>query len=167
MKKFKHFAFILMSALCIFATFTFGGCKKDTNYYIENSFIYNFDNSTYYTMYIVTGEFKIFVPEKGNYKIEYTLTTYGSDGTQAATATRNLTTVDGGEQTITFSITFDRQNDKNNSTAELSDVIITRTKVEGDYTPYAIGFGTTAGVILIGAVVVFVLDKTGVFKKRK
>lgn len=167
MKKFKYLALLLLSALCIFAAFTFGGCKEQTGYYVENSLTYKFDNS-YYSFYAVSGQFKVYIPEKGSYKVEYTLTTYGSDGTQSRSVTSNLTTTNGGKQTISFDLTFDKMNYKNNSTAQLSGVTITKNENEGDnnYSSYAIGFGVTAGVLLIGAVVVFVLDKKGLLQKH-
>lgn len=38
---------------------------------------------------------------------------------------------------------------------------------ESEYKNYAIGFGVTAGVILLGLITVFILDATGIIKKEK
>lgn len=167
MKKFKYFALLLLSALCIFAAFTFGGCKKQAGYFIEDSLTYTFDNSYIYS-YSVEGNFKINVPEAGKYTVNYILTAYGEDGTQSKTKSTSLVATKSGEQTVRFYVSFDKQNRyKNNSTARISDVTITKTEVEDDYYSYAIGFGVAGGVVLIGLTVVFILDKTGVLYKRK
>lgn len=165
MKKFKNFTLLLISVLCLFAVFAFGGCKESDGNYVNNSFTYNID--TYIYNDVIEGKFRVNLPQKGQYTVDYTVTAKGSAGTKSISRSKSLDITESGEQSIEISISFSKISNTSYSTAELSDVIITRTKVEDDYTPYAIGFGTTAGVLLVGAVVVFVLDKTGVFKKRK
>ena len=165
MKKFKYFTFSLLSALCLFAVLAFCGCKQKS-YYIEDTFTYTIDNN-YYSFYTVEGDFKVYVPAVGKYTVEYTLTTNGRAGTKSTNVSFNLMATKGGEQTVDVRCTFDTVSGQSNSTAQISDVVITKNEVEDNYTPYAIGFGATAGVILVGAVVVFALDKAGVLKKKR
>ena len=105
--------------------------------------------------------------EAGKYTVTYTITTDGNKGTQSETRSTNCTAVKGGEQTITIDVGFEKVSGQVITTAKISNVTIKKNEVESDYTPYAIGFGATAGAILVGAIVVFVLDKKGVLKKRK
>lgn len=165
MKKFKYLIFLLSCALYVFAAFAFAGCKDTSGYYVKDSFTYKI-SSTYTTIYTVNGSFKINVPGAGKYTVKYTLTTYGEE-TQSVTGSEELAVEKSGEQTVEVSHIFDKIQSKAASTAEITKVTITKKIANGDSVNYAIGFGTAGGVVLIGLIVVFALDKTGVLYKRK
>lgn len=163
MKKSKYFAIFLLSILCIFATFTFSGCNK----YVKNSFEYTIEDYPSYIRFYVNGEFEIYVSTAGEYTVTYTITTDGQLGQLSETISTEFIAEKGGKHTIKISVPFSKYGGESNSTAKISNVTVTKNKVGNNYTAYAIGFGATSGVLLVGAVVVFVLDKAGVFKKRR
>lgn len=167
MKKFKRFLFILLSALCVFAAFSFGGCKKQEGFYIDGSFRYDEIDNSYYSTVWVEGSFKVYLPEAGNYTVNYTVTVRGTGESQTKSSYNTYTVAKGEEKTVTFSMSFNKKESETYNNARISNVTVTRNEVESNYSSYAIGFGVTAGVLLVGAVVIFVLDKSGVFKKRK
>ena len=167
MKKFKRLLLILLSAVCVIMPALFCGCSSEAEY-VGGSLDYKID--TYSYAYYLDGSFKVSLPSKGEYKVSYDIVYKLGSTTQTKSSYTTVTAKKREEQVIGFSTSIDRKESSATiSQVNIANVTITKRYEENateDYR-YAIGFGTVSGVILIGAIVVFILDKTGVLKKRK
>ena len=171
MKKIKIFFAVLLSAICL--SLTFSGCSPTSNYKVKFDYEYN-DHVVNYTLKITLPNAPkknegAFVWYEGNYRITYTLNVY-DDGLIIAknklTENFNLyysNTVEFEE--IKYRI--DKDLEAKHVTATITNVSVEKADKKHRTNSYAIGFGVTAGFLLIGAVVVFVLDKKGILIKRK
>ena len=129
------------------------------------------------TAYVLQGAFKINPPDIGAYEVEYTFEVKTDVGTQSQTGMTEIEVYDLGEQTVSFYLTcFYENGSAKVETITLTKINLTKTasfdvddeveKPTRTDLAYGLGFGIPSAVILCGLTVVFILDKTGVFKKR-
>ncbi|MDE6690857.1 MAG: hypothetical protein K2K04_02700 [Clostridia bacterium] len=173
MKRIKIFFAIILSAFCLLIPFA--GCSSTSSYKVDFNYTVSYRNSVWESSeYYINYKLKITLPhapDKSSYEIAYTLNIY-EDGLviKRKRITEEFSIL--GNKTVELSLSNDigKNIEKDKIKAKITNITINEIKENNkkhDYTPYAIGFGVTGGVLLIGAIVVFVLDKTGVFKKRK
>lgn len=163
MKKIKIIFATVLSLICFSFLFVLAGCNSgkisDIDYKCEGS----------YGIYSVRGTFKHSVTHGYSdvKNITFTLCVYENN---ELIAKERITTNDyiyGSGYSFSKNL-GDSVNNPDDVTISIKNVVVEdgETKLH-KYTPYAIGFGVTAGVLLAGAVVIFVLDKKGILKKHK
>ena len=188
MTRIKKIFIPLFGLLFVFFAVALSGCKKEYNCYVEGSYSYSIQNRQAPLTDIVTSSFIVITPDYGDYILTYVIETEitntytGKKRTETSEHSRIVRsyegTVEERKHTVTSTSTFSKISvsdsvvsarlisvkiKPDNGSSDSSD---SNSKVK-DYA-YAIGFGTAGGVVLIGLIVVFVLDKTGVlYKKRK
>lgn len=175
MKKIKLFFAIILSALCLLIPFA--GCSATSNYKVDFDYTIEYSTSSWSDDIgcSLKGKMEITLPHApahSYYEISYTLNVYenGLIITKARMTENFSIWGEGGTAKIEFSKNIGKNIEKEKIKAKITNIEITEIKKSNkkhDYTPYAIGFGVTAGVILIGVIVVFILDKKGILFKRK
>ncbi len=167
MKKIKIFFAVILSALCLLIPFA--GCSATSNYKVDLDYKLHYNSTK-----ILDCTLKIALPHApaySSYEITYTLNVYESGLIIAKEKMTKDFSIYGKGSTaeIEFSKFIGKVNDESKIKAKITNITIKEIKESNkkDYTPYAIGFGVTGGVLLIGVIVVFVLDKKGILIKRK
>lgn len=161
MKKIKIIFATVLSLICFSFLFVLAGCNcnevYDVEYKLEGSELrgsFNYDGSENYSG---NDEYR---------KISFTLYVYEKN---ELIAKERMTSKFDYYYDYSFSKNLgDSVNNPDDVTILIKNIVVEdgESKLH-KYTPYAIGFGVTAGVLLTGAVVIFVLDKKGILKKHK
>lgn len=158
MKKLKFFCLsALMCLLCI----CFAACGKSAEgKYVDGSLEYDAKNYSFFVS--VDYSFQVELPTASIYDLSYKLTVTDNRGKIVFNAMQKSTVRGLGKQTHSGyeSIDFEEQvSDSATFTVKVSDITLTKQKNEDEYASYAIGFGVTGGVLLIGATAYFIVTK--------
>lgn len=168
MKKLKILFATLCCALCL--CLPLSACNSDLKYYVNGSFKASVTYST--SSYSIKGDFLIEPPDTGEYDVEFVIKSITDGGAQTATQTTNISVETKGEHLISYYVSFNYENGGTTvETVELLSVKLTKMSPDVEKEPrtdlaYGLGFGIPSAVILCGLIVIFVLDKAGIFKKR-
>lgn len=166
MKKIKIFFAVLLSAICL--SVTFAGCSPESKCKVKFDYKYN-DHVIYYTINITLPTASETDMWNRGYRITYTLNVY-DDGLIIAKKklTENFNIFYGDKvKFVETKYRIDKDLEAKHVTATITNVSVEKADKKHRSNSYAIGFGVTAGFLLIGAIVVFVLDKKGILIKRK
>jgi len=146
------------------------GCAKGEGKYVDGSFGYN--NLVIYEYseaLSVNISFEVELSAKGKYEIDYVVLLISRLTGEVLNEERvhnNITTNEKIEE-IHNSLYMNVKCTASAADFDIKDIKIKYVGDETGYEKYAIGFGVTGAVLVVGLVGLFILNKTGVLGKKK
>ncbi len=175
MRTIKKSLFSVICLLCLFTAFALCGCSNKAGYYVKDSLNYKLSSNMLHSC-IFDGEFKVYFYKPGEYNVKFQIKAESDYGTHTEDYDLKYNVVKKGNQTIAITFFFE-SNPRAEHKVHIENFKITllndneenndNKNEESEYKNYAIGFGVTAGVILLGLITIFILDATGIIKKEK